>query len=299
MEYRHLRYFLAVAEELHFTRAAEKLNIGQPPLSQQIQALEEELGVMLFNRTRRKVELTEAGEQLVITARDILRASHAIPAELQAIAQGKKGELRIGFTTTGLFIDELSTPLKTFRRRFPDVRVTLSEMYSRQQFTALLEHEIDVGYVRVTPGVVEAGLNIQILRRDQLCVVLPDDHPKAAYQTLTIADVKDEPFIFYPDTTGASVPDKVRRMCLKAGFTPYVAQEAAEVLTHIGLVGAGVGVSVLPRPIDLLKPKGVKFIPLAEDDAELCMALVTRVDESSPRTLNYLALIPGISGATT
>lgn len=108
MEFRHLRYFLAVAETLHFTRAAEKLNIGHPPLSQQIQALEEELGVMLFNRTRRKVALTEAGEHFVIKAREILRISGELPGELQAIAQGKTGELRIGFTTTGLLVDELS-----------------------------------------------------------------------------------------------------------------------------------------------------------------------------------------------
>lgn len=295
MEFRHLRYFLAVAETLHFTRAAEKLNIGQPPLSQQIQSLEEELGVMLFNRTRRKVALTEAGEHFVIKAREILRISGELPGELQAIAQGKTGELRIGFTTTGLLVDELSEPLKAFRRQFPEVRITLSEMYSQQQFSAMLNDNIDVGYVRVTPGTARDGLNIRVIRRDQLCVVLPDDHPKAACETLTIIDVKDEPFIFYPDTAGASVPDKVRRMCQKSGFTPHVAQEAAEVLTHIGLVGAGMGVSVLPKPIDQLKPKGVKFVPLAEDDAELCMALVTREGETNPRTLNFLQLLTGMN----
>ena len=176
MEFRHLRYFLAVAEELHFTRAAEKLNIGQPPLSLQIQALEEELGVLLFNRTRRKVALTEAGEHFVIKAREMLRLSSDLPAELQAIAQGKSGELRIGFTTTGLLVDELSAPLKAFRRHYPEVRVTLSEMYSQQQFTALLNEDIDVGYIRVTPGTTRDGLNIRVLRHDQLCVVLPDDH---------------------------------------------------------------------------------------------------------------------------
>jgi DNA-binding transcriptional LysR family regulator len=210
MEFRHLRYFLAVAEELHFTRAAEKLNIGQPPLSQQIQALEQELGVLLFNRTRRKVALTEAGEHFVIKAREMLRLSSDLPAELQAIAQGKSGELRIGFTTTGLLVDELSEPLKAFRRQFPAVRVTLSEMYSQQQFTALLNEDIDVGYIRVTPGTTRDGLNIRVLRRDQLCVVLPDDHPKAACKTLTISDVKEEPLSFIP-----TLP--VRRCRIKSG----------------------------------------------------------------------------------
>lgn len=290
MEFRHLRYFLAVAQELHFTRAAEKLNIGQPPLSQQIQSLESELGVTLFNRTRRSVALTEAGEHLVVQAREILRLSGNLSAELLAIAQGETGELRIGFTTTGLFVDELSHPLKTFRRRYPDVRVTLSEMYSRQQFDALLHQEIDIGYVRLTPGTRQEGLDIRILRRDRLCVVLPDDHPKAMADSLTLADVRDESFIFYPEQAGAAVPELVRRLCQRAGFTPAVVQEAAEVLTHIGLVGAGVGISILPKPVDRLRPGGVTFIPLADDDAELCMALVTRSEEQNMRILNYIHL---------
>lgn len=291
MEFRHLRYFLAVAEELHFTRAAEKLNIGQPPLSQQIQSLESELGVKLFNRTRRRVALTEAGEHFAVQAREILRMSGGLRAELLDIEQGKTGELRIGFTTTGLFVDELSLPLKTYRRRYPDVRISLSEMYSRQQFDALLHQEIDIGYVRLTPETRQEGLDIRILRRDRLCVVLPDDHPKAAAESLTLADVRDEAFIFYPEKSGAAVPELVRRLCLRAGFTPCVVQEAAEVLTHIGLVGAGVGISVLPKPVDRLRPGGVTFVPLADTDADLCMALVTRSGEANMRILNYINLL--------
>lgn len=290
MEFRHLRYFLTVAEELHFTRAAEKLNIGQPPLSQQIQSLEGELGVKLFNRTRRSVALTEAGEHLVIQAKEILRMSGDLRAELLDIEQGKTGELRIGFTTTGLFVDELSHPLKTYRRSYPDVRISLSEMYSRQQLDALLNQEIDIGYVRLTPGTKQDGLDIHILRSDRLCVVLPEDHPEATADSLTLSDVRNEPFIFYPEKSGAAVPELVRRLCRRAGFTPTVVQEAAEVLTHIGLVAAGVGISVLPRPVDSLRPGGVAFIPLADDDAELCMALVTRSEERHMRVLNYINL---------
>ncbi|UDJ84869.1 LysR substrate-binding domain-containing protein [Kosakonia oryzae] len=291
MEFRHLRYFLTVAQELHFTRAAEKLNIGQPPLSQQIQSLEGELGVKLFNRTRRSVALTEAGEHLVIQAKEILRLSGNLQAELRDIEQGKRGELRIGFTTTGLFVDELSQPLKTYRRHYPDVRISLSEMYSRQQFDALLQQEIDIGYVRLTPGTRQDGLDIRILRRDRLCVVLPEDHPQATADSLPIATMRNASFIFYPETSGAAVPALVRRLCQRAGFTPTVVQEAAEVLTHIGLVAAGVGISVLPRPVDSLRPGGVVFIPLADDDAELCMALVTRSEERNMRILNYLNLV--------
>lgn len=290
MEFRHLRYFLAVAEELHFTRAAEKLNIGQPPLSQQIQSLESELGVTLFNRTRRRVALTEAGEHLVTQAKEILRMSGELPAELRDIERGKTGELRIGFTTTGLLVDELSLPLKTYRRRYPNVKVSLSEMYSRQQFDALLHQEIDIGYVRLTPETLQDGLNIRLLRRDRLCVVLPDDHPKATAESLTLSDVRNEPFIVYPEKSGAAVPERVRKLCQRAGLTLAVVQEAAEVLTHIGLVAAGVGISVLLRPVDRLRPSGVVFIPLADDDAELCMALVTRSEERNMRVLNYINL---------
>ncbi|KNC93330.1 LysR substrate-binding domain-containing protein [Trabulsiella odontotermitis] len=290
MEFRHLRYFLTVAEELHFTRAAEKLNIGQPPLSQQIQSLESELGVKLFNRTKRSVALTEAGEHLVIQAKEILRMSGALQSELRDIEQGKTGELRIGFTTTGLFVDELSHPLKTYRRRYPDVRISLFEMYSQQQFDALLHQDIDIGYVRLTPNTTQDGLDIHILRHDRLCVVLPEDHPEAAKDSLTLADVRHEPFIFYPEKSGAAVPERVRRLSQRAGFTPTVVQEAAEVLTHIGLVAAGVGISVLPKPVDSLRPGGVRFIPLADEDAELCMALVTRSNERNMRILNYISL---------
>ncbi|WP_054178580.1 LysR substrate-binding domain-containing protein [Trabulsiella odontotermitis] len=290
MEFRHLRYFLTVAEELHFTRAAEKLNIGQPPLSQQIQSLESELGVRLFNRTRRSVALTEAGEHLVTQAKEILRMSSSLRAELLDIEQGKTGELRIGFTTTGLFVDELSQPLKTYRRRYPDIRISLCEMYSRQQFDALLNQEIDVGYVRLTPGTRQDGLDIRILRHDRLCVVLPEDHPEAAADSLTLTDVCNEPFIFYPEKSGAAVPELVRRLCQRSGFVPTVVQEAAEVLTHIGLVAAGVGISVLPKPVDSLRPGGVAFIPLADEGAELCMGLVTRDEEKSMRILNYINL---------
>lgn len=300
MEFRHLRYFLAVAQELHFTRAAEKLNIGQPPLSQQIQALESELGVQLFKRTRRSVALTEAGERLVVQAREILHISGGLRAELLDIEQGKTGELRIGFTTTGLLVDELSRPLKAYRRRYPDVRISLREMYSRQQFDALLNQEIDVGYVRLTPGVTQDGLDIRILRRDRLCVVLPDDHPDATADSLRLSAVRDEPFIFYPAHAGAAVPELVRQLCQRAGFTPTVVQEAAEVLTHIGLVGAGVGISVLPKPVDLLRPGGVAFVPLADEGAELCMALVTRSGERNMRILNYVNLVTAsISGMQT
>lgn len=290
MELRHLRYFLTVAETLHFTRAAERLNIGQPPLSQQIQSLERELGVTLFNRTRRSVQLTEAGERLVVRAREILGITGQLGDELGRIAQGETGELRIGFTTTGLFVDELSAPLKQYRQRYPQVRLRLNEMYTDQQIAALKNNEIDIGYVRFSAKKTLSGVTMHLLRCDRLCAVLPDDHPLAHERSLPISALKDASFISYPAGAGAAVPESVRVMCAKAGFTPDVVQEAAEPLTHIGLVAAGIGIAILPQPIDRLKPEGVSFVPLSDEDAGLCMALILRENEASPRVSNFINL---------
>ncbi|ANE76277.1 LysR substrate-binding domain-containing protein [Dickeya solani] len=291
MEFRHLRYFVMVAEELHFTRAAARLNIGQPPLSQQIQALEAELNVQLFQRTRRSVRLTEAGEHLLVRAREILGASEEVAIELQRISQGEAGELRISFTSTGLLVKELRVPLRTFRAKYPAVRLTLKEMFTHLQFAALLAGDLDIGYVRFNELKAPEGLTLRLVRRDRLCLVLPDDHRLAGCAEVSIAEVRDEPFIGYPVKAGASLSDYVTTLCTRAGFVPNVTQEAREAMTQIGLVAAGMGVAVLLQPMDQLQPKGVCFVPLSDEGAELCMALVTRESDNSPRVRNFVELV--------
>jgi DNA-binding transcriptional LysR family regulator len=288
MELRHLRYFVAVAEELHFTRAAARLHIGQPPLSQQIQALEAELGVALLLRTKRSVQLTEAGQHLLARAREILGASSKVVVDLQRLSRGEAGELRVGFTSSGVLSGELRQGLKAYRGAFPDVSLRLTEMYTHAQFGALLKGELDVGFVRFNEQAAPSGLRLQLLRRDPLCLIVPEEHRLAGRKTVALVECREEAFIGYPADSGASLVDYLNRLCAAAGFVPRIAQEAREALTQIGLVAAGMGLAVLAEPLATLGMPGVCFIPLSDVGAELSMALATRADEQSPRVRGFV-----------
>jgi DNA-binding transcriptional LysR family regulator len=292
MELRHLRYFLAVAEELHFTRAAARLHIGQPPLSQQIQALEAELGVALFVRTKRSVQLTEAGQHLLVRAREILGASTNVARELQQIARGGSGELRIGFTSTGLLVEEIRHLLRTYHEHFPGVTLRLHEMYTHTQFAALERGDLDIGFVRFNEHFAPPGLSLQILRRDRLCLVVPLDHPLAGRRSAAIVECRNEAFIGYPGRSGASLVDYLNRLCARAGFVPNIAQEAHEALTQIGLVATGMGIAVLVAPMNKLSLGDVCFIPLEDEGAYMDMGLVWRSKDPSPRVQGFLAALP-------
>lgn len=288
MELRHLRYFVAVAEELHFTRAAARLHIGQPPLSQQIQALEAELGVSLFRRTKRSVQLTEAGQHLLLRAREILAASQGVAAEVQRIAHGEVGELHIGFTSSGVLIGELSQALKRYREACPGVVLRLREMYTYAQFEALQGGELDVGFVRYNETTAPEGLHVRPLQRDRLCLIVAQDHRLAERTEVSIAECRDEAFIGYPAGLGATLVGYLENICARAGFKPQVTQEAREALTQIGLVAAGMGVAVLAAPMATLSMGGVRFIPLTDEGAELVLALATRSEENSPRVRGFI-----------
>src|SRR6202000_1803176 len=197
MELRHLRYFVAVAEELHFTRAALRLNIAQPPLSQQIRALEQQLGVQLFVRTRRSVALTDAGRTLLERSREMLAAAQALPQELQRVARGEVGLLRIGFSSTPPLTKVLRDVVADHRRSHPDVALNLREMHSQLQFESLRRGELDVGLVRYNEGVPE-GISLRLLRRDPLRLVVPAGHRFARRESVSLADLRDEAFIGLP-----------------------------------------------------------------------------------------------------
>lgn len=291
MELRHLRYFLAVAEELHFTRAAARLHIGQPPLSQQIQALEAELGVALFVRTKRSVQLTEAGGHLVTRAREILGASANITGELQQIVRGATGELRVGFTSSGILIDDIRLLLRTYHQRFPQVTLRLHEMYTHTQFAALERGELDIGFVRFNEHFAPPQLSLALLRRDRLCVVVPGDHPFAQRTQVGIQECRQESFIGYPSGSGASLVDYLDRLCARAGFAPRIAQEAREALTQIGLVAAGMGIAVLVEPMSRLSLGDIRFIPLKDEGAHMDMAIAWRTDSPSPRVQGFLSAL--------
>ncbi|ERE00235.1 LysR family transcriptional regulator [Pseudogulbenkiania ferrooxidans] len=293
MELRHLRYFIAVAEELHFTRAAERLHIGQPPLSQQIQALEAELGAPLFRRHQRKVELTPAGQQLLPRARQILADSAAAAAAVRRAANGETGELRIGFTSSLPLTPILHHSLQHYRRDYPEVRLTLSEMFTAGQFAALERRQLDLGFVRFNGPTPSPLIRVEELHRDRLLAVVPSAHPLAAEKTLALSRLAGEPLIGYPRESGSGLSDVVRQLALQNGLELRMVQEAGEAITQIGLVAAGVGIAILPSPLECVQIPAVRYVPLSDDGAYLSMGIAVRRDENSPLVANFLAGVRG------
>ncbi|MFB9157831.1 LysR family transcriptional regulator [Chromobacterium violaceum] len=293
MELRHLRYFLAVAEELHFTRAAERLHIGQPPLSQQIQALEAELGAPLFRRHQRKVELTAAGQQLLPRARQILADSAAAAAAVRRAADGETGELRIGFTSSLPLTPILHHSLQHYRQAYPEVRLTLSEMFTAGQFDALERRQLDLGFVRFNGPTPSPLIRVEELHRDRLLVVVPSAHPLAERKTLPLKLLAGEPLIGYPRESGSGLSDVVRQLALQNGLELKMVQEAGEAITQIGLVAAGVGIAILPSPLECVQIPAVRYVPLSDDGAYLSMGIAVRRDDDSPLAANFLAGVRG------
>ena len=287
MELRHLRYFVAVAEELHFTRAALRLNIAQPPLSQQIRALEAELGVQLFARTRRSVALTDAGHALLERSRAMLAAAQALPRDLQRVARGEVGLLRIGFSSTLPLTKVLRDVVADHRRSHPDVALNLREMHSQLQFDSLRRGELDVGLVRYNESAPE-GISLGLLRSDPLRLVVPAGHRFARRKSVSIADCREEAFIGFPGDAGTGTGPLLKRLAARAGFEPRIAQEAREATTQIGLVAAGLGIAVLPAPLEAVRIEGVRYVPLEGEGALLVMSVATRSDESSERVLSFV-----------
>lgn len=288
MELRHLRYFIAVAEELHFTKAAKRLHIGQPPLSQQIQALEEELGIRLFERSKRKVELTPAGKHFLIRARQILSDTQTARDEVRRIAKGETGELRLGFTSSFPMTSILPKLLNDYRQHYPDVNLSLKEMYTTDQFEALLQKQLDVGIVRYNEPTPPDGIHMIHLRKDPLLLVIHEKHPLATLKTISLAQCKDESFIAYPTSAGTWFRRYVQRLCLSAGFEQRIVQDAGEALTKISLVAAGLGMTILPSPLDYVRIEGIRYIPISDPNAYLLMVAASRKDESSLLITRFL-----------
>ncbi len=295
MELRHLRYFVTVAEELHFTRAAERLHIGQPPLSQQIQALEAESGVQLFQRSKRRVLLTTAGERLLVRARRLLADAEAAAEEARRAGRGEVGELRIAFTSSMPLAGVLPDSLRHYRERYPAVSLKLEEMFSGDQYLALQQQRLDVGFVRYNGDEVVPGIHRRELRRDRLCVVIRRDHPLAAHARLAFAELRDEGFIVYPPGVSTGLPALIRQLAQAAGFQPRIAQTSGEAMTQIALVAAGLGIAILPSPLACVQLDGVCYIPLTDAAAYLSMAVATREQESSPLVAAFLDVLPTLA----
>ncbi|OQS41246.1 LysR substrate-binding domain-containing protein [Chromobacterium haemolyticum] len=291
MELRHLRYFVAVAEELHFTRAAQRLHIGQPPLSQQIQALESELGVRLLRRHQRKVELTEAGRQFLGRAQRILADAELAAMEARRAARGEIGELSIGFTSSLPLSPILHAGLHDYRLRFPEVGLKLREMFTTDQYQALQQRRLDIGFVRFNGLEPMADIAMVELQRDALRVVISAEHPLAGLPALRLEQLRGESLIGYPQEAGTGLNTVLRELARRQGMDWRPRQEAGEAITQIGLVAAGLGIAILPSPLEYVRLPGVRYVPLLDEGAYLAMGLATRLDEDSPLVAQFLNLM--------
>lgn len=291
MELRHLRYFVAVAEELNFTRAAARLHIGQPPLSMQIRDLEAEIGVRLFERTQRRVTLTPAGQRFLDHAYRILAGVGEAVAEAQRAARGESGELRVGFTSSLPFTDLLPDALHAYRRRYPAVRLQLREMFTPEQFAAIARGELDVGFVRLQGGRAPAGIVLREIARNPLRVVVNAAHRLAGGGAVSFAGLRDEDFIGFPPDVGTDLPAVLRGFCRQAGFEPRIVQTAREATTQIGLVAAGLGIAVLPAPLETVRMARVRYLPITDPEAHFRLAVATAAGPVAPLLGGFLEVI--------
>jgi DNA-binding transcriptional LysR family regulator len=292
VELRQLRYFVAVAEELHFGRAAARVGIAQPPLSQQIQRLERELGVLLFTRTNRRVALTPAGRIFLDEARNTLAQAERAVDLVQRAGRGEAGKLAVGFVGSACY-GLLPRVLRAFRAGYPGVELALHELSSARQAVALREGRIDVGFVR--PTLNEPALRFETILREPLMAVLPEAHPLARLERVPLESLAGEGFVIFPRQLGPGLFARIVAACGRAGFAPEIVQEAVEQTTIVSLVAVGMGVSLLPASIEYLRWPGVACRPLTEGTPDIEMALAWRGGDTSPVLGCFLEVVRGVT----
>lgn len=296
IELRHLRYFIAVAEEGHITRAAERLGIQQPPLSLQIRALERELDVQLFRRVPRGVELTPAGTALLEHARAVLDQVDRAMAITRRTARGEQGRLVIGFTSSTPFHPFVPRIIRAFRELSPLVSLQLEESGSSELVQALRGEEIDAAFIRSPVADID-GLLVRPLLEESMIAALPTAHPLATVQNamsspLALAQLANETFILYKRPGGPGLYDAIITACRGAGFSPRVGQEAPRILSTLNLVAAGLGVSIVPESLSRLQMDGVLYRPLSDDPPlHAPLILACRRGEQSAAVQRFIDLV--------
>lgn len=289
MELRHIRYFLAVAEAGNFTRAAEKLGIGQPPLSQQIRDLEAEVGARLFHRVPHGAELTEAGRAFMIDARIAVASAENAKLAAQRAARGETGKLALGFTASAAFNPAVTGTIRRFRSQWPGVSLSLAEMNSKLLVEKLMGGEIDVAFIR--PGLEDPqDIKLKRMADEPMLVALPANHPLAAHGSIRLAALSGEPFVLFPRFVGLSLYDDISRACREAGFELLVTQEAPQIPSVVNLVAAGLGVSIVPASIAKIAIEGIVFRPIDGPPLTARLGIAVLKSQRSPVALNMIGL---------
>ena len=258
IELRQWRQFVALADELHFGRAALRLHMTQPPLTQAIAGLEQALAVRLFDRTKRSVALTPAGEALLPEARELLARAHALPELARAAAAGELGRLRLAFVST-VGYELLPRWVRAFRQRWPQVALELTEATGDVQLDLMARGETDACFMLHSPGFALAGLSHLRIASEPLVVALPESHPLAALQAPTLKALLGEPLVMFPRRILPSVHDAVFKLYHAAGRAPQVAQEAIQMQTIVNLVSAGLGIAWVPQSVRQFQRSGVVY----------------------------------------
>ena len=278
MELRHLRSFAVLAEERHFGRAAGLLHLAQPALSQQVKQLERELGIELFTRTTRRVELTEAGTRLVDHARSVLADVDRARDDMALLATGRAGRVSVGFIGTATY-DVLPRVAREVRRELPDVELQLrGELLSPQLVSGLAGRTYDLALLRPDP-LDDAGLDVRRLRSERLVAVLPAQHPLAGRRRIPLSLLAGDPFVMHPSGHRSSIHARVLEACADAGFEPSPVLEVAETATLVVFVAAGLGVALVPEPVRSLGLEGVAYVSITGAPT-VELALATRPDAS-------------------
>ena len=288
MELRHLRYFLVVAEELHFGRAAARLHITQPPLSQQIRQLEDELGVPLFQRTKRRVQLTDAGRAFREATQQMLDQAEQAVRTAQRVHRGEIGPLTVGFVGSAM-AGVFSEILLAFRKRFPEVALTLQELTTGQQVEALRQRRIDIGVLR--PPIGEEDFAFETIDRESFVVVLPKTHPLAAQQRIPLRALAHETVVMVPRVLWPGMEDDIVECCQRAGCYPQRLSGATQMLTVIGLVAAGMGLSLVPASMQTVRWKGIVYRPVQDRTPHADLTVAWRRDEASAVVKTFVGVV--------
>jgi len=290
MELRHIRYFLAVAEEMNFTRAAKKVGIGQPPLSQQIRSLEEELGAPLFRRVPRGVQLTESGKVFLPEAQAILAQAERAKKIAQRGARGELGSLRLGFTSSAAFTRIVQDSIRVFRENYPNVKLTLEEEDTTTLLDRLSEHTLDAAFIR--PGRNDPdGVQVRRLLEEAMMIALPSDHPIVKASASPLSALAKDRFLLFPRRAGPGFFDEIISACRRAGFEPRMGYEAPQITSVGNMIAAGLGVSIVPISIaNQVCVAGVKYLKIVGDAPIASIALAIRPDEQSVTVKNFVAL---------